>query len=105
MQKLVRDLIPDLMRADGQHPVTQKLTGAALVTALRDKLQEECGEFLRADTPVQRCEELADVLEVIRALAVADGYTMDDVVAAAATKRNKKGGFAEGIFYLGDDTP
>jgi predicted house-cleaning noncanonical NTP pyrophosphatase (MazG superfamily) len=42
--------------------------------------------------------ELADVLEVLRALAAAHGMSWEDVVAEAVRKRGERGGFDERIF-------
>jgi hypothetical protein len=42
--------------------------------------------------------ELADVLEVLRALAAAYGMSWEDVVAEAARKRDERGGFDQRIF-------
>jgi predicted house-cleaning noncanonical NTP pyrophosphatase (MazG superfamily) len=66
-RKLVRDRIPAIIQAEGRHPVTRGLDEAGYRQALLDKLVEEAGEAARAsaaDLP----GELADVLEVLRAL-------------------------------------
>ncbi len=42
--------------------------------------------------------ELADVLEVLQALATAHGMSWEDVVAEAVRKRDERGGFDERIF-------
>ena len=41
--------------------------------------------------------ELADVLEVLQALAAADGMSWEDVVAEAARKRGEREGFDQRI--------
>jgi hypothetical protein len=41
---------------------------------------------------------LADVLEVLRALAAALGMSWEDVEAEAARKRDERGGFDQRIF-------
>ena len=45
-----------------------------------------------------RIEELADMLEVIMALAAVEGKTLDDVVEVAEQKRLKRGGFQRKIY-------
>jgi predicted house-cleaning noncanonical NTP pyrophosphatase (MazG superfamily) len=67
--KLVRDHIPDLMRATGQADSFQLATPAERHDLLRAKLVEEVNEFLEA-TPDRAAEELVDILEVVAALAL-----------------------------------
>ena len=95
--KLVRDGIPHIIEARGGQPVTRVLDQAGYQAALRAKLMEEAGEALAApDGQLQ--SELADVLEVLQALAAAHGMSWEDVVAEAARKRDERGGFDERIF-------
>jgi len=95
--KLVRDGIPRIIEADGGQPVTHVLDQAGYLAALRAKLIEEAEEA-RAASDRQLRSELADVLEVLRALAAAYGMSWEDVVAEAARKRDERGGFDERIF-------
>jgi predicted house-cleaning noncanonical NTP pyrophosphatase (MazG superfamily) len=71
--KLVRDQIPAIIAADGGQPVTRVLDG-------------------------QLASELADVLEVLQALAAAHGMGWEDVVSQANRKRAERGGFDHRIF-------
>ncbi|MET9079992.1 nucleoside triphosphate pyrophosphohydrolase [Streptomyces sp. NPDC004232] len=66
--KLVRDRIPQIIREDGAEPVTYTAGREEYRSRLRDKLGEEVAEFLESDED-SAPEELADVLEVVRALA------------------------------------
>jgi predicted house-cleaning noncanonical NTP pyrophosphatase (MazG superfamily) len=95
--KLVRDGIPRIIEADGGRPVTRVLDRAGYLAALRAKLIEEAEEA-RAASDRQLRSELADVLEVLRALAAAHGMSWEDVVAEAARKRDERGGFDQRIF-------
>jgi len=95
--KLVRDGIPRIIEAEGGQPVTRVLDQAGYLAALRAKLMEEAGEALAASHTSLR-SELADVLEVLQALAAAQGMSWEDVVAEAARKRDERGGFGERIF-------
>ena len=73
-RKLVRDRIPEIIQAEGRHPVTRVLDEAGYRQALLDKLAEEAAEAARAsaaDLP----GELADVLEVLRTLTAAAGMS------------------------------
>jgi predicted house-cleaning noncanonical NTP pyrophosphatase (MazG superfamily) len=95
--KLVRDGIPRIIEAGGGQPVTRVLDQARYVAALRAKLLEEAEEA-QAASDGQLRSELADVLEVLRALAAAYGMSWEDVVAEAARKRDERGGFDQRIF-------
>jgi len=95
--KLVRDGIPRIIEADGGKSVTRVLDQAGYLAALRAKLLEEAEEAQAAPDRQLR-SELADVLEVLRALATAHGMNWADVEAEAARKRDERGGFDERIF-------
>lgn len=97
--KLVRDLIPDLIRAEGRKPEVRYLTGDALIAALGAKLVEEAHEA--ADGVGSRddlVEELADVREVVAALMTVRGITDQEVADAAAAKARDRGAFASGVW-------
>jgi predicted house-cleaning noncanonical NTP pyrophosphatase (MazG superfamily) len=95
--KLVRDGIPRIIEADGGRPVTHVLDQAGYLAALRAKLVEEAEEAQAAPDGQLR-SDLADVLEVLRALAAAHDMSWEDVVAEAARKRDERGGFDRRIF-------
>ena len=95
--KLVRDGIPRIIEAGGGQPVTRLLDQAGYLAALRVKLIEEAEEA-QAASDGQLRSELADVLEVLQALAAAHGMSWEDVVAEAARKRDERGGFDQRIF-------
>ena len=99
--KLVRDRIPDLIRADGVEPVTYTAEPAEYRERLRAKLSEEVTEFLQA-TDQNRAEELADVLEVIYALAHNLGIDVDQLEHIRAQKAQVKGGFEKRIVWVND---
>ena len=95
--KLVRDLIPDIIAADGSQPSTRVLDHADYQEALRSKLVEEAQEA-EAASDDQLASELADLLEVLRALAQAHGMKWDDIELQATRKRAERGGFDRRIF-------
>ena len=97
MGKLVRDLIPQIIEADGRTPETRILDDAAYESALSDKIVEEAEE-LRDSTPQARLDEMADVYEVLSALAESQGISMDDVRARAIAKRAERGGFSARVW-------
>ena len=65
--KLVRDKIRDL---PGHPPnvAFHELAPVSIVSALFDKLREEVSELEEAETTEDFIEEMADVIEVLRAL-------------------------------------
>ncbi|MDV7992001.1 nucleoside triphosphate pyrophosphohydrolase [Rhodococcus sp. IEGM 1374] len=97
MGKLVRDLIPSIIEASGRVPRYRTLDHDEYEKALIVKLFEEAREFHDA-TPEGRPEELADVLEVVRALAAHLNLTDADLDTVAADKRAERGGFEQRIW-------
>ncbi|MGH3259100.1 MAG: nucleoside triphosphate pyrophosphohydrolase [Streptosporangiaceae bacterium] len=95
--KLVRDQVPEIIAADGGQPVTRLLDDASYQAALRAKLLEEAGEA-QAAPDGKLLPELADVLEVIQALARAHDINWGEVVSEAGRKRAERGGFDKRIF-------
>ena len=95
--KLVRDQIPAIIAADGGQPVTRVLDQAGYEAALRAKLLEEAHEA-QAAPDGQLASELADVLEVLQALAAAHDMSWEDIVSEASRKRAERGGFDQRIF-------
>ena len=98
-RKLVRDRIPEIIRAEGRRPVVEVLPPEERRGALLAKLVEEAGEAADAGGE-DLAEELADVLEVVRALAAGLGLSLDDVTAAADRKTAERGGFDGGLFLV-----
>jgi predicted house-cleaning noncanonical NTP pyrophosphatase (MazG superfamily) len=95
--KLVRDRIPEIIALNGGLPVTHVLDGEGYRDALLAKLVEEAKEA--RDTEASDLPgELADVLEVLRALASVAGLTWEDLVELAAEKSARRGGFDGRIF-------
>lgn len=99
--KLVRDRIPEIIRSTGRSPEVRVLDGEELVEALLSKLEEETCE-LRAASATQRVEELADIYEVLLALARNFGIDMNGLVRVAEAKRAERGGFDSGLWLVSD---
>ncbi|MGQ3228758.1 MAG: hypothetical protein ACT6R2_07665 [Blastomonas fulva] len=98
--KVVRDAIPNNIAAKGERVSFGRLSSTEAVVALIGKLFEEGLELSVAHTPVQHLEELADVLEVVRGLAVTSGIGWNDLLNAASEKRKKRGGFEQQVVLL-----
>lgn len=95
--KLVRDRIPEIIERGGKVATVRVLTEQEMVPALFAKLAEESQE-LRDSTPEERLGELADLHEVLAALAAAFGFSQQQVVAAARDKRTARGGFTRRLW-------
>ncbi len=97
--KLVRDRIPEIIAASGKLCDTRILSDEEYIAMLRIKLHEEIAEYEESC----ELEELADILEILHALAVAGGSTPEKLEAVRAHKANKRGGFTERIFLISVD--
>ena len=103
-QKLVRDRIPEIVQSHGAHPVTRVLDKENYRQALLAKLLEEAHEAVAA-SPAELPGELADVLDVVRALAAVHGLTWDQLLDIAAAKRIANGAFRQRLFLEYIDQP
>lgn len=92
--KLVRDRIPEIIEGSGKTCVTRILPLEEYLAALDAKLTEELAEY-QADKSM---EELADLLEVMMAVAEARGHSFAEVEVIRRAKAEKRGGFRERIF-------
>lgn len=77
--KLVGDNVPHNCHMKGLVTVTRGLNDEEYLIELRKKLGEEKTEFLEAKNPTDQAMELADVLDVIRALRKMTGETTEVV--------------------------
>ena len=96
--KLVRDNIPEIIRRKGEEPVCHVLSEDEYWDALLKKDEEELIEVKEADSIEERKKELADKLELIRAMAEFNGFTLDDIIKEAETKASKNGAFQKRLF-------
>ena len=92
--KLVRDKIPEIIEADGKTCETEILSDAEYIEMIDAKLDEELAEYQND----KNLEELADLLEVIHAAAIARGYSVEELEELRAKKAEKRGGFKDKIF-------
>ncbi|KUI09921.1 phosphoribosyl-ATP pyrophosphohydrolase [Mycolicibacterium acapulense] len=105
MGKLVRDRIPDIIRASGRIPRATTLPADAYRRALVDKLHEEVAELGAAPTTESLLDEAADVLEVLTAIAVEHGADLATIGDIAQAKRHERGGFDLRLWLDGVDPP
>ena len=95
--KLVRDRIPEIIEGKNETPVTRILNDDEYKLELEKKLYEEYKEVIESSGE-DRLFELADMIEVIKSLALLSGKTLEDIIELANGKRNKRGGIEKKIF-------
>jgi len=98
--KLVRDRIPEIIEKQGLGLNTKTLNQEEYEKELKLKLQEEINEFLAAENNQEGIEELADVLELVHALAAQLGSNMEEIEKVRAEKAEKRGGFKDKVFLI-----
>lgn len=98
VDKLVRDKLSSTLFESKITFSERIMEPEEYLSRLKNKILEEAQEVCDATTPVQMQEELADVLEVIHALALFYGLSYEDIEQARILKKNKTGGF-EGRRY------
>ena len=99
MGKLVRDRIPEIIKADGKKPIIEILSSEDYLKELDRKLSEEVAEY-QADKSI---EEMADVLEVLFAICEARGYSVEELLQMREDKREKRGGFKNRVYWVGNE--
>ncbi|MBL4953049.1 nucleoside triphosphate pyrophosphohydrolase [Neobacillus sp. YIM B02564] len=98
--KLVRDRIPEIIENTGKKFSTRILDDQEYIKELKKKSFEELDEYVNADNDKDAIEELADLLEIIHALAECHGGSIENVEEVRRQKAVKRGGFKEKIFLI-----
>lgn len=91
--KLVWDNIPAIVKKSGGKATYHVAKPSEYSQKLKEKLTEEVIEFLKSG----EIEELADVIEVIEALATVKKSTLKKVLALKQKKFRDRGGFSKRI--------
>ena len=104
-RKLVRDEIPNKIAQHGEQANLAHIAKSESRTALVIKLFEEAEELLTAANPKDVATELADLLEVVRALSTATGVDWDQVQEAAEEKRKARGSFERNVVLMETSWP
>jgi len=91
--KLVRDRIPEVVRENGETPVTHRVDGEAYRDRLAEKLREEAEEYAES----RGVDELVDVLDVVDAILAARDVDDEELDELRETKATERGGFTEGV--------
>lgn len=94
--KLVRDQIPSIIESDSKECELKTVTGKEKLDYLLKKLGEESLELSESKS----VEELADVQEVINAIAKELGISLEELEQVRQAKAAKRGGFDKGVVLL-----
>ncbi len=92
-RKLVRDRIPEIICAGDSRCTIRVLPEEEYLQKLHEKLGEELEEYLQSG----EAEELADLLEVMQAVAAARGISWEQVEQLRQQKKEARGGFEKRI--------
>ena len=94
--KLVRDKIPEIIKKSGKEPLIRIAEEREYEDFLVKKLYEELDELAEA----RNAEEIADIFEVLQALARSLGYSWQEIEKTAEKKKTQRGGFKEKIVLI-----
>jgi len=94
--KLVRDKIPEIIKADGKECETRVLDDKEYLLSLNKKLDEELREYYETES----IDELADMVEVIFAIVGQYGISIEEFEKLRISKRQKRGGFDQKLFLM-----
>ena len=97
--KLIRDKIPEIIESKGGKADIRTLSDEEYLVHLEAKLDEEVGEYHKDKT----AEELADILEVVYALAESIGCSREELLEAYEKKHAARGGFEKKLFLIASE--
>lgn len=97
--KLVRDKIPEIIKADNCVLKIRILSKEDRIKYLKEKAVEEAKELMEAD-PENLLLEMADVMEVVFSLAEEFGISPDEIEEKRKERAEERGRFKEGIFLI-----
>lgn len=98
--KLVRDNILEIIKAEGLSYSAKILTSDELLLEIKAKMTEEAHEFMEAVEKKEAVEELADILELIHASLGVYGVDFEELEDIRQKKKEKRGGFEKAIYLI-----
>ena len=99
--KAIRDKIPEIIQKDGHTCNIQTLSDEKFLVEIEKKLSEEVAEYQNDKNP----EELADILEVIYAIAKLKGISKEELEKIRVKKLQDRGGFEKNLFLIDTSEP
>ncbi len=97
MKKAVRDKIPSIIKKSGGKCKVKTLSDSKFLVELEKKLKEETSEYTKSKS----VEELADIIEVILAIAKLKGTSQAKLEKIRLQKLKERGGFKKNLFLIG----
>lgn len=94
--KLIRDLIPEIIEKSGKTAVVQTLTKNQYLAKLNEKLSEELQEYQES----KNFEELADILEVVYAIVKTRGHSIEELEQIRIAKGQNRGYFEKKLLLV-----
>ncbi|MDD1512545.1 nucleoside triphosphate pyrophosphohydrolase [Priestia megaterium] len=98
--KLVRDKIPTIIEQSGKTFKSRVLQREEYQHELTKKAKEELQEYIEAQTHQEAIEELADLLEVMHALAAVHGATPEQLEKVREEKAKESGKFDDRVYLV-----
>jgi predicted house-cleaning noncanonical NTP pyrophosphatase (MazG superfamily) len=92
-EKLIRNNLPTRMEAEGITVNSRTLEHADYLLELKKKILEEAKEVSEANSKEELTTELADVMEVIEAIAAANQISLEEITNSKVKKREINGYF------------
>jgi predicted house-cleaning noncanonical NTP pyrophosphatase (MazG superfamily) len=98
--KLIRDNIPEIIRADNAEPVYRTLDDSEFIGELFKKLSEETKELIAANAKdkIELMKEIGDVYEVIDYIIKECGLNQAEIIKLKEERKQKRGGFDKKLF-------
>lgn len=94
--KLVRDRIPEIIKASGKSCEVKTLNDQEYIENLNIKLKEELKEYMESGD----IEELADLVEVVYAIVKQKGINIEEFEKIRLEKKEQRGGFDDRLFLI-----
>ncbi|MGE6597480.1 nucleoside triphosphate pyrophosphohydrolase [Bacillus proteolyticus] len=98
--KLIRNKIPQIIKANGKIPTTRILPEDEYIKEICKKTQEELTEYLETDTKEHKLEELSDLLELINALAEHKCTTLKEINKIHKKKAKERSPYQNRTFLI-----
>ena len=98
--KLIRDRIPEIIKADGWTPETRILKSKDFIFELKKKILEEAKELNDGKSHDNLIEELVDIQEIIDAILTKKKIKLTEFRKLQTSKRQKRGGFKKKLYLI-----
>lgn len=95
-QKLVRDRVPEIIKASGRNCDYRTLSNAEVLLALQDKLLEKANNFAKNPTE----EEISDIMELMDAIVDKFGFEQMHIDYLKLKNRQAKGGYQNNTYLI-----